>query len=268
MQDAKKCSNGEAIDFNKYGHTEHDLALCWTNQAVDAINKKWNDYYAPSEHAVVKGAKQSTFKLHNGLRIMAYKSNGKRFHNSDDYIVKYFDDEKMILLNDINNIEISVDIKLTNHFKPMYAMTVHKAQGMTINKPYSIYEYDRMKHDMLYVSLTRTKQKTIVNFCNIKCYKPYLGYIYRYSYLGKSYIGSTTDIKKRCLEHETNTTNKFGRVIKQIGIKQFKFEILETVKYNDKEELFDIENNYIIQYDAINNGFNSRRNYKTEQVDI
>ena len=139
---------------------------------------------------------------------------------------------------------------------------------MTINKPYSIYEYDRMKHDMLYVSLTRTKQKEFVNFCNIKCYKPYFGYIYRYSYLGKSYIGSTTDIKKRCLEHETNTTNKFGRVIKQIGIKQFKFEILETVEYNDKEELFDIENDYIIQYDAINNGFNSRRNYKTEQVDI
>ncbi len=57
-------------------------------------------------------------------------------------------------------------------------------------------------------------------------------------------------------------------MIKQFGIKQFKFEILETVKYNDKEELYDIENNYIIQYDAINNGFNSRRNYKTEQVDI
>ena len=110
MQDAKKCSDGEAIDFDKYGHTEHDLALCWTNQAVDAINKKWNDYYAPSEHAVVKGAKQTTFKLHNGLRIMAYKSNGKRFHNSDDYIVKYFDDEKMTLLNDINKTEINVDI--------------------------------------------------------------------------------------------------------------------------------------------------------------
>ena len=69
----KMLLDGEAIDFNKYGHTEHDLALCWTNQAVDVINKKWNDYYAPSDHAVVKGAKQSTFKLHNGLRIMAYK---------------------------------------------------------------------------------------------------------------------------------------------------------------------------------------------------
>ena len=39
FQDAEKCSNGEANDFSKYGHTEQDLVLCWTNQAVDAVNK-------------------------------------------------------------------------------------------------------------------------------------------------------------------------------------------------------------------------------------
>ena len=47
-------------------------------------------------------------------------------------------------------------------------MTVHKTQGMTINKPYAIYEYDRMKHDMLYVALTRTSKEEYVNFCDIK----------------------------------------------------------------------------------------------------
>ena len=49
---------------------------------------------------------------------------------------------------------------------------------------------------MLYVSLTRTKQKEFANFCDISLYKPYVGYIYRYSFTGKSYIGSTDDIKK------------------------------------------------------------------------
>ena len=38
-------------------------------------------------------------------------------------------------------------------------MTAHKAQGMTINKPYAIYEYNRMKHDMLHVALTRTSKE-------------------------------------------------------------------------------------------------------------
>ena len=56
-------------------------------------------------------------------------------------------------------ITVKIDIKYTNHFKPLYVMTVHKAQGMTIHKSYAIYEYDRMKHDMLYVALTRTSKE-------------------------------------------------------------------------------------------------------------
>ena len=54
---------------------------------------------------------------------------------------------------------VKIDIKYTNHFKPFYAMTVQKAQGMTINSAYAMYEYDKMKHDMLYVALTRTSNE-------------------------------------------------------------------------------------------------------------
>ena len=86
--------------------------------------------------------------------------------------------------------------------------------------------------------------------------------------MGKSYIGSTDDIKKRRTEHETNSTNKFGRAIKNIGLDKFEFDILETVKYYDRADLYEIENNYIIKHDSVNNGYNSRRNIKTEQVDI
>ena len=75
-------------------------------------------------------------------------------------------------------------------------MTVHKAQGMTINNDYAVYGYDRMKHDMLYVALTRTSKEEYVNFCDIKINRPRTGYIYRYSYNNKSYIGCTTNIDK------------------------------------------------------------------------
>jgi len=85
----------------------------------------------------------------------------------------------MRLLNDFDNSEINIELKFTNHLKTMYAMTVHKAQGMTINRPYSIYEYNRMQHDMMYVALTRTSKKEYVKFCEINLLKPYVGYIYR-----------------------------------------------------------------------------------------
>jgi ATP-dependent exoDNAse (exonuclease V), alpha subunit - helicase superfamily I member len=35
----------------------------------------------------------------------------------------------MTLINDTDNSEIDVDLKFTNCFKPMYAITVHKSQG-------------------------------------------------------------------------------------------------------------------------------------------
>ena len=267
LQDAYKCSNGEAIDTDKYNKTEHDLSLCWTNRAVDVINEKWNNHYLPDDYVIVNGAKNSKFKLHKGLAIVAYRTHGRKFYNGDDYTVKSYNEENLVLTDDGNN-ELIIDIKLTNHFKPAFALTVHKAQGMTINRPYSIYEHKRMRPDMLYVCLTRTKQKEFVNFCEMSLYRPYIGYIYRYSFMGKSYIGSTNDIKKRQTEHETNTTNKFGRAILNIGLNNFEFEILETVTYYDRSDLYDIENNYIIKYDSVINGFNSRMNRNMILTDI
>ena len=95
--------------------------------------------------------------------------------------------------------------------------------------------------------------------------KACVGYIYRYSYNGKSYIGSTTDIKKRQEEHKQNNTNKFGRAIKEYGYNNFTFEILETKNYSEREELFDLEDYYINKYDTVSNGWNWRKNTKQQE---
>ena len=122
---------------------------------------------------------------------------------------------------------VNIDIKFTNHFKPFYAMTVHKAQGMTINSDYAIYEHDRMKHDMPYVALTRTPKEKYVNFCDIKINRPRTCYIFMYSYINKSYIGCITDIEKRKEAHKTNATYEFGRAIREFGYDNFEFDILD-----------------------------------------
>ena len=272
LQDAYKCADGDKIDFDDYGHDEHDLALCYTNAAVDAVNEKWNTRYSSlSEHTVtVVGFKQSKYVLHEGLPLMAYKTAGSgvnRVFNSEEFIVKSFNDKHMILTKTDDDTDVKLEIKNTNIFKPIYGITVHKAQGMTITRPYSIYEYEKMRHDMLYVSLTRTSAKEHVNFCKVTVLKPYTGYIYRYSFNGKSYIGSTRKpIKERQEEHRNcNKTYKFGRALKEHGYDNFQFEILETVRFGEASELHDLENDYIAKYDAIGNGFNTRRNVKHEQ---
>ena len=62
LQDAYTCSNGGTMDFNRYDNTEGDLALCWTNKAVDKIIQKWNDYYCPDNSMEVTGFNQIKFK--------------------------------------------------------------------------------------------------------------------------------------------------------------------------------------------------------------
>ena len=113
----------------------------------------------------------------------------------------------MTLMHDTDNSEIAVDLKFTNCFKPMYAITCHKAQGMAIHQPYSIYEYKIMKHDMLCACLTITSIQQYVNFCDTERHKPYTGYIYIYSYndIYIYYIGCTTDINKK---HKIRTHRK------------------------------------------------------------
>ena len=51
--DTHALRHGNKIDFTKYKSIEHDLALCHTNDAVDIINKKWNDYYAKKTHQTI-----------------------------------------------------------------------------------------------------------------------------------------------------------------------------------------------------------------------
>ena len=113
---------------------------------------------------------------------------------------------------------MKVDIKFTNHFKPLYGITIHKAQGSTLYEPYSIYEYDRMKHDMLYVALTRTSKEEYVNFCDIKIDRPRTGYIYRYSYNNKSYIGCTTNLEKRKEDHKITQHISLEEQLKKLGM--------------------------------------------------
>jgi hypothetical protein len=264
QQDAHKCARGEAIDFKNYTTEEHDLCLCWTNAAVDALNKKWNTHYAKQHDKTleVDGFRQSKYILHEGLKLMAYRSGRGMYYNSEEFIVKSFNADSITLqVGELRSPEFTIGINYSKDFKPIYAITVHKAQGMTADKPYSIYEYNRMRKDMLYVCLTRARKKEYVNFCDINLLKPYTGYIYRYTYNGKCYIGSTNNIKDRKEEHKQNNTNKFGRAIQTIGYNNLKFEILETVHYGERQELYDIEDEYIRVADSIRNGWNTRRNY-------
>lgn len=91
----------------------------------------------------MKGHGNTKFILHKQLQLMAYRTSlNKKYYNSGYLIVVDSDDEYFYLKTQSGDT-IKIYIKFTNHFKPLYGIAVHKTQGMTIDKPYSIYEYDK-----------------------------------------------------------------------------------------------------------------------------
>jgi ATP-dependent exoDNAse (exonuclease V) alpha subunit len=193
---------------------------------------------------------------------MTYKTHGKYlFTNSQELTLKTWDDEKLYFTDGL-----VLDISYTTSFKPAYAMTVHKSQGSTIDRKYSIYEYKQMTPRMLYVALTRTTKQDNVSFCEIETDLIHTGYIYGYELNGKFYIGSTKNLNKRKQEHRDCIKagdTKFNRAIKTHGFNKFNYKVLETIKYSNINELWRLEDEYIDLYDSINNGYNIRHNIKS-----
>ena len=52
------------------------------------------------------------------------------------------------------------------YFYVGYALTLHKAQGKTIDKPYAIHEWDNLSKRHRYVAISRAKNKSLINVFN------------------------------------------------------------------------------------------------------
>ena len=115
-----------------------------------------------------------------------------------------------------------------------------------------------MKHDMLYVALTRAAEFGNVTFCEIAQCNPSTGYVYSYEYNGRFYIGSAVDLEKRRREHAQNIGHgeKIKRAINQHGgIQKFKYKVLKTLRFNNIRDLRRLEDQLITKYNSINNGY-------------
>ena len=63
----------------------------------------------------VKGFKSSEFILHTDLKITAYRSNGNKYHNSEECIVKSFTETHMTINGCIGEDDIVIEIINSKH---------------------------------------------------------------------------------------------------------------------------------------------------------
>ena len=84
--------------------------------------------------------------------------------NNERYTVKKIDIDArhLTIQNDRNEIVIHAE-NFQKLFRIGYAFTTHSSQGMSIDKPYTIHEFNRISKKLKYVALSRSTKHEYIN---------------------------------------------------------------------------------------------------------
>jgi len=115
--------------------------------------------------------------------------------------------------------------------------------------------------------MTRATKKSYVNFV-ARYYKTKTGYIYKITNeeTNKIYIGSTTtSLEQRFEEHkQCKDTSPLHTAMKEY--KKWKIELVEEIEFIDYEELLIAETCYMMKYDTIAHGYNTKLAINYENI--
>jgi 5-methylcytosine-specific restriction enzyme A len=185
-------------DFKSDIKIENDINICWTNNTRKQINSKYMD----AAYKKAKTSNYITLKkleyddnsqdviLVNKTPLIAKVNNGNlKLINNERYIIKKVDkntkeivvensrevpkkdkdgneikdkDGNIVMDKIIKTLKIKAD-EFQKLFRIGYAFTTHSAQGMSIDKPYTIHEFNRMDKKLKYVALSRATKYENIN---------------------------------------------------------------------------------------------------------
>jgi ATP-dependent exoDNAse (exonuclease V) alpha subunit len=104
-------------------------------------------------------------RLVRKMPVIAKVNNSKlNIINNERYTITNVDiiNKELTIVNDRNTITIEAN-DFQKLFRVCYACTTHSCQGMSIDKPYVIHEWDRMNQKLKYVALSRSTKHEYIN---------------------------------------------------------------------------------------------------------
>ena len=156
--------NVKPSDFIVTDQYKHNINLCFTNKKRIEIN------YIKMKELYNKKGRQRGLKL-DGLpyddrsqAVILYKSTPiiSKVNNDELGLInnqRYIITDIGLVITVEDNLKNVIKINVSDfqkYFLVGYSCTVHSAQGMTINEPYTIHEWDRMDQRLRYVALSRS----------------------------------------------------------------------------------------------------------------
>ncbi len=160
-------------DFTQINTYKNNINICFTtNNRKDINNIKMNELYKKNKcrtglklDALPYDERSQDVILNKGMPIICRINNEemKLINNQRFKIIKLgvftitIEDDKGGGM-DINHNEYQ------NYFLVAYATTIHSSQGMSIDAPYTIQQWDRLDQRLLYVALSRSRNHSYIHF--------------------------------------------------------------------------------------------------------
>ena len=156
-----------------FDNKDTEINICWTNETRKTINYKYMQIAAKRDRTknyfilqpLPYDENSQEVKLVRKTPIIAKINNSKlKLINNERYIISKINiaDKEITVKNDRNEVTINSS-EFQKLFRVGYAFTTHSCQGMTINEPYTIHDFDRMHKKLKYVALSRATKKENIN---------------------------------------------------------------------------------------------------------
>ena len=218
--------------------------------------------------------------IYETLPIMAIKNEKGKYwdlYNGEFYEIIVLLEDKMLIGNKTTRKGMWIkQEQLESYFSPAYAITVNKAQGATIDRPYSIWEFQMMDKHSKYTELSRATNENLISIYNynvsvkeaLNLDSGRIAYIYEISDGINNYIGSTNrTIDIRFEEHKEahKCENwKLYEYMSKIGVENFKIREVCKFKYVSESQIRRVEQYYIQRLKSTLNERDPVENYLIE----
>jgi len=169
-------SNIWRLKYDDFGHNYTDVHLSYTNNKRKEINHfmmnkvaRQKRYAKPLELAALDyDSNSQDVRLIAGCPIIA-RINCKDLGiwNNECFTIAQIQPKTGLMIisdGEFKKLEIKFG-DFQRLFRPAYCVTIHCAQGKTINRPYSIHEWAKLDGRLKYVALSRSTSRENINLC-------------------------------------------------------------------------------------------------------
>lgn len=150
------------VGFLRNDKTSH-INICYTNYKRIQLNGRCMDEFTCGKRTVFLKKRKNDdnsqdVRLCKGMPVIARVNNKKNeIYNNEHFTIKKASQTTITLENEEKTIELPSAL-FQAMFYVRFAVTAHRSQGMTIDEPYCIHEWDKLARDDgrgQYVAITR-----------------------------------------------------------------------------------------------------------------